>query len=167
MFCRDNGNLVEPVLGAAYKLEETERAHTLAHLLPTFSPSPPPQFFGCNFQPPFRLEFFFLKSSLTSCRCPFYTLQVLFQRRSLPWKSLRGVGIYIIRLGDGISPGLWRTGPVGPFSKSAIHGSSCTSKRLHLQAEHRGSPSLLDLRYSLQPPRLYQPALATVDRENT
>lgn len=54
-------------------------------------------------------------------------------------ESLRGVGIYIIRLGDGISPGLWRTGPVGPFSKSAIHGPSCTSKRLHLQAEHRSS----------------------------
>lgn len=142
-----------------------ESTHPDSPLANLFSLSSPPVF-RLQLSTLVRIRIFFLKSSLTSCRCPFYTLQVLFQRRSLPWKSLRGVGIYIIRLGDGISPGLWRTGPVGPFSKSAIHGSS-SSKRLHLQAEHHGSPSLLGLRCSLQPPRLYQPALTTVDRENT
>lgn len=82
VFCCDNGNLVEPFLGAAYKLEETERAHILTHLSPTFSPSPPP-IFWLPLSTPFQITIK-KKSGLTSCHCPFYTLQVLFQRRSFP-----------------------------------------------------------------------------------
>lgn len=49
------------------------------------------------------------------------------------------VGIYIIRLGVGISPGPGEQARWGPFSESAIHGCCCMSKRLHLQARRRRS----------------------------
>lgn len=83
-FCYDYGNLVERFQGATHKLQGNRgRAARLTSLQASLALPPS--------LPPFCLPLS-TSVSLTSCHClsvclslsPFYTLQVLFQRRSLP-----------------------------------------------------------------------------------